>query len=205
MSERANIATMKLIIVMVGLMAQGLVAQEVQDIRRVNGIAVDLAPIHHWIANGRRGERPMKHWKDVQILEYKGKLNGLCDHYSAMIDGAATDIIMEKLPSQVTAALEVLKRNVEERQAYEQQAADLEARNAKRRWSGSNVTINDQSWRPEAQPVSREYIAMVHGKSNGAARVRNALLMRSVKERTVLAMFTGKIYAGAKFYDCGLP
>jgi hypothetical protein len=45
-------------------------AQEAQDLRIVNGRQVDLAPIHKWFTD-HEGQRPMKHWQQIQIFEVK--------------------------------------------------------------------------------------------------------------------------------------
>lgn len=57
------------------LMAAVFVQVNATDSRVVNGIQVDLQPIHDWI-KAPRGDRPMPHWQKAALLEYRGLANG---------------------------------------------------------------------------------------------------------------------------------
>jgi len=63
----------KQILVLILLFA-GFRAFAQQDLRVVNGITVDPAPIHAWFAspkNDREGSRPMKHWQELRLIDFK--------------------------------------------------------------------------------------------------------------------------------------
>src|SRR5438045_8265683 len=47
-----------------------LLGGELHDVRMVKGIQVDLAPVHAWVSD-RKGERPMEHWREIQMTEVK--------------------------------------------------------------------------------------------------------------------------------------
>lgn len=66
--------TMKRMIAMMMMAGCSLMAA---DLRTVSGIAVDVEPAVTWErAEGKKGERPLPHWKMVTVLAYAGPANG---------------------------------------------------------------------------------------------------------------------------------
>src|SRR5882757_4863532 len=72
------------------------------EMRTVNGKEVDLQPLVDWAAH-KKGDRPLKHWKLVQILENKRQTA-----YTVVmtdIEGAKTQIALKNCPSGVLQLL----------------------------------------------------------------------------------------------------
>ena len=72
------------------------------DMRTVNGKEVDLQPLIDWAAH-KKGERPLRHWKLVQILESKGQT--AYPIVMADIEGTKTQIALKNCPSGILQLL----------------------------------------------------------------------------------------------------
>src|SRR5262245_36847478 len=79
------------------------------ELRSVNGREVDLQPLIDWAAD-KKGERPLKHWKLVQILENKGQT--AYQVVLADIEGSQTQIALKNCPAGILQLL-TQKQNLE--------------------------------------------------------------------------------------------
>src|ERR1035441_2236347 len=79
-----------------------------RDLRYVNGLQVDLTPIHNWMLN-HQGDRPLKHWKQLQVYQIKEYLMG-CEHCVVKTeDGGFLEILIRNVPDSVMIFLSRLK------------------------------------------------------------------------------------------------
>jgi hypothetical protein len=81
-----------------------------QDLRVVNGITVDLGPVHTWLASSPRllTERPLAHWKILRIAEFKGQLAGWDQCLVRNEDGQVFDVLLAHLEPAVRNAFQQL-------------------------------------------------------------------------------------------------
>src|SRR6266545_7352978 len=72
------------------------------ELRIVNGKEVDLQPLIDWEAH-KKGERPLKHWKRVQIVENKRQTGYTI--VMADIEGTKTQIALKNYPDAILQLL----------------------------------------------------------------------------------------------------
>src|SRR5215467_3665769 len=90
------------ILVLIGLLSLSNHFCESAELRHVNGKEVDLQPLIDWAAQ-KKGERPLKHWKLVQILENKGQT--AYQLVLADIEGTQTQIALKNCPAGILQLL----------------------------------------------------------------------------------------------------
>jgi hypothetical protein len=159
------------------------------EMRSVNGKEVDLQPLIDWAAD-KKGERPLKHWKLVKIVENKGQ--SAFQIVSATIEGAKTEIALKNCPPEVLGLL-AQKKDLETRLAavkQDHQAAAQEATGAHKRRD-----VKQQAKRTEASDSEEEKNI---NKEIGEVD-------KKIKEQKgVYAMNTGATYNGLPVWDTGL-
>src|SRR5258708_35535385 len=70
----------------------------------VNGRKVDVAPLLEWLKT-RKGERPLKHWKEIQALEDDSSVGGW-QHCRVKIErGEEKTVYVDHLPGRAKAFL----------------------------------------------------------------------------------------------------
>src|SRR5260370_5334029 len=93
----------RLLLIALGSLAVNCLGQNIDkpsDIRTVSGIKVDLGPLHAWYRT-KEGERPLKHWKRLTVLNVKG-LQGSWDHIFVRTEtGAVAELLAANLPKRV--------------------------------------------------------------------------------------------------------
>jgi hypothetical protein len=158
------------------------------EMRTVNGKEVDLQPLIDWSAN-KKGERPLKHWKLVQILENKGQ--SAFQIVEADIEGAKTQIALKNCPAEILTLL-AQKQAVEARLAsvkQDYQAAAQEAAGTRKR------NVKQQAKRTEASDTEAEK----------SIKKELADVEQKIKQQKgVYAMNTGATYNGLPVWDTGL-
>lgn len=203
--------------VLSALMPMILLAQEYRDLRVVNGMAVDLGPVHKWLLS-RKGERPMKHWKQVQVLELNGDFAGYARCVGSIENGPKMEILVAHLPPGPAKFLTAMKQRHGQIVALRAQLA------ADRRTiaalgdryvytpsqqvsitSGSRggTTVDSEATRfadYQAALRNREQHESMLAEFEAAYR---DLLQQNAKQTTFLAMFTGKKYSNLDIWDCG--
>jgi len=120
------------ILVLIALLSLRTDCCESAELRHVNGKEVYLQPLIDW-ATDKKGERPLKHWKLVQILENKGQT--AYQVVLADIEGAQTQIALKNCPGGILQLL-TQKQTLEaqlasvrqDHQAVAQQAANTHKR-----------------------------------------------------------------------------
>ena len=166
--------------VLLMLAALSGLAQEDQkpDKRTLGKTTVDLAPIHKWIAKPI-GERPMKHWKQVEIFELK-QGTAAFDLCTVQIEKTGHDtILIAHLPDKLRGFLARVTQLTNE-------VARLE-----RQIDKDQAAFRGMDWNsPEAAKKGQE----IDSNQETAKRLQseyNGHMLVSSEERTVLIMFTG--------------
>lgn len=158
------------------------------EMRTVNGKEVDLQPLIDWSAN-KKGERPLKHWKLVQILENKGQT--AYQVVMADIEGSKTQIALKNCPSSILQLLSQ-KQTLEAQLAsvkQDHQAAAQEAANTRKR--------------KEVKQAKRTEASDAEAEKN--IRKELADLEEKIKHQNgVYAMNTGATFNGLPVWDTGL-
>ena len=102
------------------------------DKRNVNGITVDLQPIHDW-KQAPKGDRPMPHWKDVYLVEIQKPLFGgyLCN---VRLDGKIQTVVIMHLPkkllqldeqkTKLSDQIAQMEKSIADQDAYRQDLRD---------------------------------------------------------------------------------
>jgi flagellar biosynthesis GTPase FlhF len=159
------------------------------ELRTVNGKEIDLQPLIDWAAH-KKGERPLKHWKLVQILENKGQT--AYPIVMADIEGAKTQIALKNCPSgilQLLAQKQTLEAQLSEVR-QEHQAAAQDAANTRKR--------------KEVKQAKRSEAAAADMEKN--IKKELAELEKKIKQqKAVYAMSTGGTFNGLPVWDTGLP
>src|SRR5215469_12400310 len=95
------------------------------EIRSINGREVDIQPVLEWAAK-KKGERPLKHWKLVQVLENEGQ-----SAYAivlAYIEGLKSKIALKNCPRDILEMVSQ-KQALEARLASARQEHEAAAEN----------------------------------------------------------------------------
>lgn len=192
------------------LVAWSAFAQESHDWRTVNGVAVDLGPVHQWLVD-RQGERPLKHWKQLRLVEMKGTLAGWDNCQVKTESGADTELLLANLPADVKAFFQSLNRQHTEivrlREVIvrdTQQIRLLEAKTPVAAYGDINYVNSVMSQRRQLETwkanveTAREQL--------GELQISYDLKVQQAGERlAVLAMFSGRKYSNLEVWDCGKP
>jgi chromosome segregation ATPase len=176
------------IIFLLALLFVGVNCCPAAEVRTVNGKEVDLQPLIDWSAH-KKGERPLKHWKLVQILENKGQTG--FQVVTADIEGARTQIALKNCPGGILQLL-TQKQALESQLAgarQEHQAAAQDAANTRKR--------------KEVKQAKRSEAAAAELEKNTTKEL--AELEQKIKEQKgVYAMNTGATFNGLPVWDTGL-
>lgn len=158
------------------------------ELRTVNGKEVDLQPLIDWAAH-KKGDRPLKHWKLVQILENKGQTAYTI--VMADIEGAKSQIALKNCPSGVLQLLSQ-KQTLEAQLAsvkQDHQAAAQEAANTRKRKEVKQAKRTEAS-DAEAEKNIKKELADLEEKIK--------------QQKGVYAMNTGATFNGLPVWDTGL-
>jgi hypothetical protein len=180
-----------------------------EDVRVVNGIKVDLIQVHNWLQH-RKGERPLKHWQQIQVFQIKEKLAGSWDRCVVKTEaGDFTEIWIANLPPEV-------KKYFERRLELESNITALRSQvEREERLARENNAITPHYMEGPAGYVDRalEQRAEVNLALERVRQKKEALfkletefdaLRNSGAEITKeLAMFTGRRQANLEVWDCG--
>jgi hypothetical protein len=186
------------------------------DIRTINNRSVDLQPIHDWrSANGPPEARPMKHWKELQVIEIQQTISGTMHIIKAEADGVVQIITLRNMPKDLSAKLLRLQGlNAHVKEAERGAAvAKATAKASKMRVSGGIYVSGDDEYlnsviteeqRRANQAAAATLRAELATASLDSLRDEIVKLTAEVKATKVLAMPTGGTYAGKAEWDTGL-
>jgi chromosome segregation ATPase len=159
------------------------------ELRTVNGKEVDLQPLIDWSAH-KKGERPLKHWKLVQILENKGQTG--FQIVTADIEGTKTQIALKNCPAAVIQLLT-------QKQALESQLAAARQEHQ----SAAQDAANTRK-RKEVKQAKRSEAAAADMEKNTKKEL-DELEQKIKQQKAVYAMNTGVTFNGMPVWDTGLP
>src|SRR5215510_4766030 len=176
------------IIFLLALLFVGLNCCPAAELRTVNGKEVDLQPLIDWSAH-KKGERPLKHWKLVQILENKGEIG--FPVVMADIEGTKTQIALKNCPAGILQLL-TQKQTLESQLAaarQEHQAAAQDAANNRKR--------------KEVKQAKRSEAAAADTEKNTKKEL-DELEQKIKQQKGVYAMNTGATFTSLPVWDTGL-
>ena len=181
------------------LFAVPFVAQSADDFRSVNGIKVNLTPVHDWLKT-HKGERPLPHWKQIRIKE----MINVGGFYKCMVsieDESQTSVIMSNMPDSVKKAFAGI---AEKQSALESARAQVEqdkqnVESARRQFRQNFDSVREGELR-DAQARLDRNSRLLEERSQEYDKALQSI----ASETTVLAMFSGKEYAKLQIWDCGL-
>ena len=158
------------------------------ELRTVGNVQVDLQPLVDWSVK-KKGERPLKHWKLVQVLELKKPSASpalLCD-----IEGLKTEIILKNCPGGLVDLLH--------------QKADLDAKLAAARKNESAAAGNLGEARNKRQAKQAKRSHTSAAETEKTIKKDVAELDRKLKQQQkFFAMATGATFDGLPVWDTGL-
>ena len=158
------------------------------ELRDVNGKEVDLQPLIDWSAH-KKGERPLKHWKLVQILENKGQTG--FQVVMADIEGTKAQIALKNCPAGILQLLT-------QKQALESQLAAARQEHQTAAQDAANTRK-----RKDVKQAKRSEAAAADMEKNTKKEL--AELEQKIKQqKAVYAMNTGATFNGLPVWDTGL-
>ena len=173
----------------------------------VSGRSVDLTPLTKWLANPT-GERPLEHWKQVTVVEFKGDVDGRPRYVIKPEDGEQREVSLMNLPDSVKNFVVAMN------------AQEAEIKSLRAQIKRSQTAIDRaKALTPEAQDSAEAYLLALdeHSRISGyqqslydaadklapLERDYAAKMQVAKAETRTLAMFTGTSYAGVPIWDCG--
>jgi hypothetical protein len=209
-----QLQSMRILLLITFLLATHLQAA---DVRTINNRAVDLQPIHDWKAGDQTTERPLKHWKELKVLEIQQQISTTMHVATVEIDGTRQAIILRNMPKdqrEKATRLGTLKSQVTAAEKASANASAVAAA-AKVRASGSaGVYVTDDTAYLDAVRADelrkKDEAAAAEGRSVIAAANLKALkdeiasLEDYLRKNPLLAMANGASYAGKPEWDTGM-
>jgi hypothetical protein len=186
----------------------GLIGANAQTVR-VRNQAVDLTPVVQWL-QGREGERPMPHWRVIQVQSLaRGAWGG--HQVAANIEGENRQIVIQNLPREVVTAFERERTLLAEMAVIEQRMDRIGRQNLEIDRI-LELTVRDLSNTYEvnkARRLSNDHLLreldLTHQRLAEQRKTTSAL-----KDSQVLAFFTGQTVSGGlklgnlEVWDCGV-
>jgi hypothetical protein len=184
------------------------VAQESKELRVVNGIAVDVAPVRKWLVD-RQGDRPMKHWKVLNVDRLE-KMTGAWDQCVVRNEsGQNVTVLIASLPPALKPTLETcakLQNEITRLSTYHAKASkEVAVANAVTPVGAAGTAAYVDAVMNQRAQVNLASLRVEElGDYIVALKERLEQEKEKSKElRVLLAMFTGKKYAGLEIWDCG--
>ena len=182
-------------------------AQAIHDFRIVNGKTVDLGPVHEWLAKPV-GERPMKHWKRLQVLSvapvsgwFKCQVKNEAD-----LEG---QLLIANLPKMVVDYHGKLKQQYETMERLRAQIAAADAKVRRADAVTPTEAYGDRAYvdsvMAQRHQVNLANVQLQESKEQLSKLERDyrEALEKGPGETKILAMFTGKKYSNLEIWDCG--
>jgi septal ring factor EnvC (AmiA/AmiB activator) len=172
------------------------------DVRIVNGIAVNLEPLHKWFVHADGQERPLKHWKRVSVEEIKETVTGLQRCKVKIENDSDTEVLVANLPSEVSEFEQTLKQKKAVIADLEARIQTAEKRSEELSAASGRPVRQTRQVRQEARRTTEQIQALKADLTS--ERTKYSELARKSDERsTFLAMFTGQSYMNLQIWDCG--
>ena len=176
-----------------------------KDIRAVGGIEVDLAPVHRWLLHPD-GERPLKNWKQIHVLQFKGAVAGMERCVIKHENGEDAEVLISNLPTGLKGFLTTASQQRSSVAALRSRIAldERGLRETDAAMSGRMSAYVRPSRMLRSRAIGQAFRLKRSKEQLAQLETLNAvLLIRGVEQTTVLAMFTGRIYSNFEIWDCG--
>jgi hypothetical protein len=82
------------------------------DVRSVNGMKVDLAPLHQWYIT-KTGDRPFKHWRMITLTESQGRYSQWERFDCRDESGTKLNIMLDHLPEKLIRFMKTVSKQSE--------------------------------------------------------------------------------------------
>jgi hypothetical protein len=186
------------------------------DIRTINNRKVDLQPIYDWKTGGQSGERPLKHWQEVRVLEITQAISPTMHVVNAEIGGIKKEIVLRNMPKDLASQVSRLAALKSELAGADRAtaAAGAAAAAAKLRASGGNVYVTGdtdyinavrlEEERKKEEAAGAEARSVMAAANLKALKEQIASLDDQLRKNPVLAMALGTSYGGKPEWDTGL-
>jgi hypothetical protein len=179
------------------------------DKRLVGTTTVDVGPVHAWLQSNQ-GDRPLKHWKQLQVFSVKGYISTMAQCVIKAEDGRFEEILLKNLPPQVP---DFLAAFASEAAAITNLQTEIAVHLAEVH-SADTVTITEATYLDQyledvltAKARADLAKAAVQEKSEALQKLLNnheAMRARASEATSVLAMNTMRKFAGMPVWDCGM-
>jgi hypothetical protein len=177
------------------------------DIRVVNGLSVDLAPLNKWLVD-RQGDRPLKHWMQIQVGEIK---EPVATWQRCVVKGEIGEltILLDNLPQSV---IDFLQHSGELHAEIRNLTAEIESKQSALNRAGAKAAdANNATGAPTFAPnyyviggeTAKAQLEDMRTKLEHLQARYSALMGQAVESTTVLAMNTGRTYSNLPIWDCG--
>jgi hypothetical protein len=182
----------------------GLVSAHAQTVQ-IRNKAVDLSPVVKWLEN-REGERPMPHWKVIEIENTFAKEWG-GHRVAAKIEGSGSkgQIILQNIPNELLKMIAVDEATLKAMADIEARIAALERQNQELARQ-KELTVREYSTAYELA------VAQLQANEEAIAGLRTAYmnqqqtlrLTSEARKSKLLAYFTGQKVGPNEVWDCGV-
>jgi len=169
------------------------------DVRIVGTTRVDLAPVHQWLDRGRKGDRPMPHWKCVGIESVQSAAPWpTC--YIQIDQKEHKTVYVKNLPKEIPGQLSRVSELEAKKEALAKQVeADnkilLQAEGSDAQW-GSDLARRRRELREKLHTEESQLRALTKQIDEVKANTKVDILD--------LAMFTGQVYNKLEVWDFGM-
>jgi sulfite reductase alpha subunit-like flavoprotein len=179
------------------------------EFRIVNSIRVDVAPVRIWLQEGE-GERPMKHWRQLQVVSLKGPVSTMHQCIVKTEEGKLIEVLVKNLPQSVSEFLADFNNHDQAIARLQTEISDQEA-----------SLRREEAVHPTGVMISGTYVEIFTREATRLNRMTNALqekrelLAKLTAERetmrsgtteatSILAMYTGRSFINLPVWDCGI-
>jgi hypothetical protein len=186
------------------------------DLRTINNRTVDVQPIHDWrAAKGSLEARPLKHWKDLKVLELQQTISSSMHIVKADIEGSVQVITLRNMPADLVKnfnRLQTLKSQTQTAKTVDT-AAKANATAAKTMAQGDYFVSGTEDF---VNSVAAEKLRRTQKAAEAAAKAdlaranleareaELAKLTEEINKTVLLAMPTGGTYAGKAEWNTGM-
>jgi hypothetical protein len=174
----------------------------------VSGRSVDLTPLTRWLADPQ-GERPLKHWKQITVIESRGIVNGMPRYVIKTEDTPELEVTLVNLPESVKSFVFAMKALQDEIKSLTTQIKENQAAIDRAKALTPEAQDSDVAYLLALDERSRinAYEQKIYEASDKLAPLERDYADKmkvAKKESSTLAMFTGTSYASVPIWDCGL-
>ena len=160
-----------------------------------------------WLTN-QVGERPLKHWKAINVFEIKGDMS-VWKKCTIGGENGEQDILLANIPPSVQEFLNTIKDRADAIEKEEASIEQEEARINKAKAAETADNTSDNSALVKIQGFNRQLISdedRLIERQQALAKAKEdyrATLTQAGDKTLALAMFTGSKYNGLEIWDCG--